>query len=285
MQTLGRFLLHDVVVATFRLDGGAMFGVIPRPLWSRHFPPDELGRIGMVARSLVIQAPHLERTVVVDVGMATHFSDKMTTRHDVRFPHGDEAGAFVDGGVDPAAVTDVIMTHAHFDHVAGLVGPTPTGGWRPLFPAARHHISRAAWQWAAAPSERDQGSFVLTGLSVLEELGLLTLVDEPREIMPGVRLEFVEGHSPGMSLVWVEDQGQVAGYMADLIPTAAHVPLPWIMAYDLQPLVTLTEKRRVLDELIAADALVCLEHDPSAAAVRLARGSRGVEVVERYSVL
>ena len=275
MRSLGRFKLKDSVVCGFGLDGGAMFGVVPRPLWSKHFPPDHAGRIALVTRSLIVDAPHLQRSVVLDVGMGIHIAEKVKQRNLVTFTHGDQAGAFIAAGLRVDQVTDVIITHLHFDHAAGLVLCTGDS-YQPLFPNAIHHVQRAAWDWAQQPTERDRGSFILDGLSVLAERKLLSFVDGDTELLPGLRVMVCNGHTPGMQLVWIEDQGALACYASDLIPTAAHIRLPWIMAYDLQPLVTLAEKRQVLTRLVQYDGLLCLEHDPSCAAVTLRDGDEGM---------
>lgn len=269
----GELHLRGVLTCRFGLDGGAMFGVVPRPLWSRAFLPDDVGRIALCTRSLVIDAPRQGRRVVVDVGCGSHLPAKLRDRHALEFPYGDEAGAYRQAGIDPDSVSDVIVTHLHFDHAAGLVRANPgAASYAPLFAHARHHVQRRAWEYR--PGERDAGSFVRAGLDTLATGGRLQLHDGPCDLFPGLRLEPLTGHSPGMQVAWVGHERPLL-YAADLIPTAAHLPLAWIMAYDLQPLVTLEEKRCLLGQLADRQGALFLEHDPRCAVLDLRRAADG----------
>jgi glyoxylase-like metal-dependent hydrolase (beta-lactamase superfamily II) len=263
--------LFPVPAGRFRLDGGAMFGVVPKVLWSREHPADELNRVEMVSRSLLVAGEG--RLVLLNTGMGQSWPDKERAIYAV-----DEGvrleRSLAELGYRPEEVTHVVQTHLHFDHAGGLTA-NGGGGPRPLFPRAEYIVQKRHFQWAQSPSERDRASFRPDGWECWR--GQLRLVEGEEELLPGLFLHLVHGHTPGQQLVRVSDGHTSLLYCSDLVPLASQVRVPWIMAYDLNPLETLQEKRRLLGQAAAEGWLLFLEHDPAVAACRVRRTLRGFE--------
>lgn len=277
----GRFTLRAIETGTFRLDGGTMFGVVPRILWERTNPADDYNRIEMVMRVLSIEGPDCR--IVVDSGAGTKLNEKMALNYAI-----DTAGlgpALKKAGIDPASVTDAIITHLHFDHAGGFTYRDPLGAVKLTLPHAIHYVQRLQWEAALHPSERDRASFLPENYLSIEEEDKLQLVDGEEEIIDGVTVIPTEGHTPGHQIVLVDGDGDKLLYCGDLIPLASHVNLPYIMSFDHLPLGTLEEKRRILG--LAADEgwILFFEHDPVIAACRVGRTEGGkFEITEEIDM-
>jgi glyoxylase-like metal-dependent hydrolase (beta-lactamase superfamily II) len=261
----------------FRLDGGAMFGVVPKPLWERRAPADERNRISLGLRPLLVRTGR--HTVLIDGGIG----DKMSAKeHDIyaidRRPALEDSIAAARLGPDDIDV--VIATHLHFDHVGGL---TKRVGDRvvPTFPRARHCVRRAEWEDATHPHERNRASYLPENFLPLQQAGVLDFHDADGEIVPGLSVRRTGGHTMHHQLVLIESEGRRAAFVADLMPTTAHLDDPWIMGYDLYPMDTLAYKKRFVREAIDGEYVIFFEHDPRIAAgvIRDAGGRRVVEPV------
>jgi glyoxylase-like metal-dependent hydrolase (beta-lactamase superfamily II) len=248
-----------------------MFGVVPKVLWSREHPADELNRVEMVSRSLLVAGEG--RLVLVNTGMGQNWPDKERAIYAVDDGVRLER-SLAELGYRPEEVTHVIQTHLHFDHAGGMTADGG-GGPRPLFPRAEYIVQKRHFEWARAPSERDRASFRPDGWECLG--AQLRLVDGEQEILPGLFLHLVHGHTPGQQLLRVSDERTSLLYCSDLVPLASQVRIPWIMAYDLNPLETLKEKHRLLERAAAEGWLLFLEHDPVVATCRVRRTARGFE--------
>jgi len=269
---LGRYELHAIDAGALRLDGGAMFGVVPKPLWEKSTPADEANRIAMCMRVLLLRGDG--RTILVDTGAGDKVSDKMVSIYAFDPPHGRLLSSLASHGIAPEDVTDVIFTHLHFDHAGGAV--TRDGdGYRPLFPRARHYVQREHLAWALKPSDRDRASFLPENFQPLSEAGLIDTVDGAVELFPDIHLLPVHGHTFAQQLVRVVGGERPLLFAADLVPMSAHVPAPWIMGYDLQPLVTLREKQQLLAEAARTGEVLIFEHDPFVEAATIEHGERG----------
>jgi len=270
--------LHPLIVSRFALDGGAMFGVIPRPLWERSHPADGRGRINLVARVLAVRYPAQGRTVVIDSGMGSSWGAREVDRFDLDTTALGLGPALLGAGIDPLSVTDAVMTHLHFDHAGGWVRPDGEGALLPVLSRATHHVQRAHLEWARSPSSRDRGSFAPELFGPLEAAGLIRPVEGPGELFPGLELLVSDGHTTGLQIPLLRGRTGAAVFPADLIPTAAHARDNWIMAYDLRPLETLDEKRRLLDRAAVEGWTVVFEHDPEveAAAFEVVDGERRI---------
>ena len=270
---IGGYNLFPIPAGRFRLDGGAMFGVVPKVLWGRAHPTDEFNRVEMVSRSLLVAGEG--RLVLVNTGIGQNWPEKERSIYAV-----DESvrleRSLTELGYRPEEVTHVIQTHLHFDHAGGMtVGGS--GDSRPRFPRAEYVVQKKHLQWAQAPSERDRASFRPGDWECLERSGQLRLLEGEEELLPGLFLHLVHGHTPHQQLLRVTDGSASLLYCSDLVPLAAQVKVPWIMAYDLNPLDTLEEKRRLLGRAAAEGWLLFLEHDPLVATCRVRKTPRGFE--------
>ncbi len=268
---LGRYEATIVSAGTFALDGGAMFGIIPKPLWEKQIPADEKNRITMGTNCLLLRDG--SRTVLIDCGMGTKWSTKLSEQFKVDSTLESSLRA---AGVGVDDVTDLVLTHLHFDHAGGTTRKNPAGELEMVFENARVHVGRRNWDWAHNPNERDRGSYRDESWLPLqgEEQSRLVLVDDVNaraKVLPDIDAIFCEGHTTGQMLPLVGGGTQRALYAADMIPTRAHVRMAWIMGYDLRPLELLEEKRRLLSLCADDDVALVYEHDavePMTAIVR-----------------
>ncbi|MGA0045876.1 MAG: MBL fold metallo-hydrolase [Candidatus Kapaibacteriota bacterium] len=263
---------------TFGLDGGAMFGVVPKTLWERQYTvADGRNRIPMTARSLLLRGHG--RTILVDTGNSPRMSQKELEIYAVDFSVHTLEQSLALVGVSVHDVTDVILTHLHFDHVGGAVTLDATE-LIPRFPRARYYVQSEQYRWAQQPALKDRASFIPAMYEPLANHGVLELLDGSTEVFPGVRVEPVYGHTAAMQMVSVSDTSTGLLYPADLMPTGAHVPLPYVMGYDNHPLVTIEEKQRWLPIVLERDWLVVFEHDALRQAAHLVHGEKGVQLGE-----
>ncbi len=253
-----------------RLDGGAMFGVVPKPLWSRRIGADDRNRIPLAMRPLLIRTAGT--TVLVDTGIGDKEDEKFRRIYGV-----ENAGSptrlqdsLREAGCDPEEVDVVLSTHLHFDHAGGHTLRGADGEVRPAFPGARYLARRGEWEYAHRDNERIQASYLAHNFDSLREAGVLELLEGDEEVLPGVRTIRTPGHTPHHQSVLVEAGGTTICYLADLVPTRAHLGLPWIMGYDVEPLVTLETKREVLSRAGREGWILVFEHDPEVAAGRAA---------------
>jgi glyoxylase-like metal-dependent hydrolase (beta-lactamase superfamily II) len=261
------------------LDGGAMFGVVPKALWSKLVPADERNRISMAMRSLVVKGRG--KTILVDVGAGTGYGEKFDRIY--AFENGEAFIASLETmGIAPGDVTDIVISHLHFDHAGGVAAPAGNG-WQILFPKAVHHIQKVQWEHALKPNPRDQASYFKDRIEILEKKGVLRLHEGDWTLYPGIDILICNGHTPGLQLVKIHGGGKTLLYCADLIPTSAHLPTPYIMAYDLDPVRAMEEKVALLEKAHEERWVLFFEHDPSIAACHVEKdGNRFVpgEIVD-----
>lgn len=260
---LGKFEIHALSDGTFALDGGQMFGVVPKPLWERQMPADARNRVRLGLTCLLVRTGR--QNVLIDTGIGEKFDAKRAEIYAI--DHSTHLLADLGRhGLSPQEIDVVINTHLHFDHCGWN---TRRDGSRdvPTFPRARYVVQRGEWEHATHPSERDHASYVEEFFAPAEPL--TEFVEGPCEIVPGIRVEPAPGHNRDMQCVWVESEGARACFISDLVPTHAHLPYPWIMALDLYPLETLASRKRLLPRLVADQALVTFPHDPDYAWGRL----------------
>jgi glyoxylase-like metal-dependent hydrolase (beta-lactamase superfamily II) len=242
----------------FRLDGGAMFGVIPWTMWSRRAQSDERRRILMSMRPLLVRTGGT--TMLIDAGVGDKLGSKAADIYGFdRARHLDHALA--DAGVSADDIDLVLATHLHFDHAGGFTARSGQGNV-PRFPRARYLIRRGEWNDATHPHERNRASYLAENYVPLHDAGRVDFVEEDGDVLPGVSVWRTGGHTMHHQIVRFQSGGRTAVFAADLIPTVAHVDLPWIMGYDLYPMDTLAYKRRFLAEAIAGEYVIFFEHDP-----------------------
>ena len=263
--TLGNLELVSLYDGFIRLDGGSMFGVVPKTLWSSKAPADDRNRILLAMRPLLVPGV---RTMLIDAGLGDKENETFQDIYGVeRARHLDHALA--DAGVSPEDIDIVLATHLHFDHAGGFTMWDASGRVRPRFPRARYVVRRGEWEDATHPHERNKASYLPDNLFPLADAGVLELVDEDQTIMPGVRVHRTGGHTQHHQMIWMESNGKRAAYVADLMPTSAHVPDAWVMGYDLYPMDTFAAKKAFSGDALSRETLVLFPHDPHVAAGHL----------------
>ena len=262
---IGDWQVDSFVAGKFRLDGGAMFGVVPKNKWSHVVEVDEQNRIFMVMRPLVIRGQG--KTILVDTGCGTGYGDKLTQIYAFEFniPMRESLQAL---DLTPEDISDVLVTHLHFDHAGGVAYPDGDE-WKLTFPDAMHHIQRAQWEHALNPNPRDRASYFGQRIEIMEHEGRLTLYDGDWNFAPGLDLHTCHGHTPGQHLPRISGGGRTLFFCGDLVPMVAHFPTPYIMAYDLQPVLSMDEKKTMLSRAASEDWILFFEHDPGTEACRV----------------
>ena len=275
---VGHLTCHALEAGTQRLDGGAMFGVVPKPLWERRIPADERNRIPLALRCLLVE--HDDGLVLIDTGIGNKEDDKFRGIYGV---DNEGAGgrtqledALRDLGHGPDDIRWVINTHLHFDHAGGDTWRDPSGTIAPAFPNARYVVQRRELEFARHTNERTAGSYLAHNFEGVP----FTFLDGESEPLPGIRCLPTPGHVPYHNSVLIESGGERACFLADLVPTSAHLPLPWIMGYDLEPLVTLESRRQLYRRAEGEGWLLVFEHDPAIVAGRLGRDGKAFGLVE-----
>lgn len=241
------------------LDGGAMFGVVPKSLWRKTNPADELNRIKLALRTMIIRGR--ERIILVDAGVGKKMNQKLSAIYNVDYTQYELINELSRAGIQPDEITDVLVTHLHFDHIGGATY-YDHGQLKLTFPNATYHVQGEQWYWANHPSEKDRASYMLENFQPILEAGKLNELPGPMELFPSIDLLVMYGHTQGMQLPKISDSKMTLLYCADLIPTASHIPLPYIMAYDNNPMTTLEEKKRILPQAAQENWILVFEHDP-----------------------
>ncbi|MBS1643936.1 MAG: MBL fold metallo-hydrolase [Bacteroidetes bacterium] len=276
--------LYTVNAGYFKLDGGAMFGVVPKSLWQKANPADEQNMCSWAMRCLLIQ--HEDRLILVDNGMGDKQDEKFFGHY---FLHGEDslAGSLAQHGFSEADITDVFLTHLHFDHCGGSIKRTSDGRLVPAFPNARFWSRPEHWASATVPNAREKASFLKENIIPIQESGKLEFVTtaDNEEWLPNFKVRIVHGHTDAMMLPQLQVGKHTVLYCADLIPSVHHVPLPWVMAYDMRPLETLKEKQKLLNEAVDNNWILYFEHDPSIVCCSLERTEKGIRVKERFTSL
>ena len=264
---VGDLTVHAIQAGGQRLDGGAMFGVVPKPLWEKRIPADERNRISLGMRCLLIE--HESGLILVDTGAGNKEDQKFKDIYGIENEASNGETRLEDGlreiGVAPEDIAIVINTHLHFDHAGGNTRTLPDGSVGISFPKARYLVKRGEYDYALHPNERTAASYFNRNYVPIELAGQLELVTRERDIVKGIRVVPTPGHTPFHQSILIESGGERAFYLGDLVPTHAHLPLPWIMGYDVEPLVTLETKRRILKQALDEQWLLIFEHDASVA--------------------
>jgi glyoxylase-like metal-dependent hydrolase (beta-lactamase superfamily II) len=283
--TVGKFRCHTLEGGLQRLDGGAMFGVVPKPLWERQIPADERNRIPLAMRCLLVE--HDDGLVLVDTAVGTKEDQKFIDIYGIeaagRNAPSQLEDALLELGHRPADIKWVINTHLHFDHAGGNTWRAPVEGGEEegalnlTFPNATYVVQRGELEFARNTNERTRASYFPPNFEPIATAGRFRLLNGDQQILPGISARLTPGHVPWHQAVLVEDAGETAAFVADLIPTSAHMRLPWIMGYDLEPLRTLETKRTLLREAVQEEWILVFEHDPVVAWGRVK--GKGAQVV------
>ena len=253
------YKLYPILTSQFRLDGGAMFGIIPKTLWERKMASDELNRIQMVTRSLLLVSN--DKRILIDTGNGDKWQEKFKKIYEIDTKSVSLVSSLAEVGFTAEDITDVICTHLHFDHIGGNT-KIEDGNIIPAFPNAKYWMSQVNWNVANSPSEKDQGSFMRDDWVVLAENDMINFVSDTSQFLQNIVLIISNGHTPGMMLPVISDNSNTLVYGADLIPTSAHITLPWVMAYDVQPTMTIEEKKQLYIDAVDQNWILFFEHDP-----------------------
>lgn len=278
---IGKYKIEEINTGTFALDGGAMFGIIPKPLWEKTNPPDDKNRIILGGRCLLLQSD--SKKILIETGIGNSWDEKFDKIYRVDHSENDLIKSLKQKGVDPSQITDVILTHLHFDHVGGAV-IFDNGKPVPAFSNAKYHVQQKHFEWAKNPSDKDKGSFITNRFMPLAEEGMLNLL---RDTQFDDEIEFiiVNGHTISQQLIKLSDGNKTYLYASDLIPLHAQIQIPYIMSYDIQPLETIKEKKQILSKVVDEDWKIIFGHDPEVAIATVQKTNKGFAVKERFSEL
>ena len=279
--------LYTIDTGYFKLDGGAMFGVVPKSIWNKLNPADENNMCNWALRCLLIEDGN--RLILIDTGNGTKQDAKFWSHY---YLHGDETlhSSLAKHGFKADDISDVILTHLHFDHCGGAVDLVD-GQLVTAFKNATYWSNEAHWDWAIHPNAREKASFLKENILPIRESGQLKFVEMGKQngnklpevvFSENISIRFVSGHTESMMLPQINYNGKTIVYMADLLPSAAHIPLPYVMGYDMFPLTTLNEKKMFLDEAVAGDYILFFEHDPKIECYTLQQTEKGVRMKEAF---
>ncbi|NLN96252.1 MAG: MBL fold metallo-hydrolase [Bacteroidales bacterium] len=272
--------LFAIETGHFKLDGGAMFGVVPKSLWSRTYPADENNLINMSMRCLLVV--NGDRKILINNGMGNKNKDKNTLYFHLDDSMVNLKNSLAKHDFSMDSITDVFLTHLHFDHCGGSVDKDENGNLFLAFPNAEFHVSRQQWEWAINPNKREKPSYPPENLLPMKER--LNLFEKDGELFPGFKYKIYNGHTMGQAIPFISYNGKTVVFTSDVLPTSAHIPLPYIMSYDIQPLTTLEEKESLLKETIENDLVLFFEHDFYTECCTLESTAKGVKVKEKYTL-
>lgn len=257
--TVGRIRITTLLDGWLSLDGGAMYGVVPRTMWEQKLPADDRNRVRMAMRPLLVRTP--DTTLVIESGIGQAIEHGLHDRYGIERTGPMLADLVRAAGVDPADINAVACTHLHWDHSGGLCRPLD-GRYAPTFPNARYFCQRGEWAIAANPAGIHRASYAPASLLPIAEAGQLHTLEGDAQIAPGVRFELTAGHTENHAVIWLQDQGESACFLGDLVPTASHVPLAWISAYDLHAAASWESRERLYPRLVATAARCIFYHEP-----------------------
>lgn len=284
----GDITVRALETGFFKLDGGAMFGTVPKPLWEKAIPPDEQNRIPMALRVVLISDAKTGRHLLIDTGIGHKWAPKYEQIYAIDHSKHTLEDSLKAVGLGFNDITDVVLTHLHFDHAGGATYRTEDGVLKPRFPRATYYIQRANVEWATAPNSREAASYLPENFEPLSEVGALKICDgvadfEKQVNWPGLSVYISNGHTLGLQCPIVRTAGETFFYPSDLIPTSAHLPIPWVMGYDIHVIKVLDEKEEILQKAADEKWILIYEHDPIHPATRVKKGPKHFERGEIFS--
>ena len=279
LENIGKWKIFALESGSFKLDGGAMMGSVPKILWEKTNKPDDLNRIKLSMRCLL--ADDGENVVIVETGIGHKNSEKFIEMFAIDHKKNTLSNTLSNNGYLLENITHVILTHLHFDHSGGALYHD-NGELKPTFPNATYYVSERNWRAGINPSPRDQASYLDLNYKLLENKGILKLVSDNSIILDGISTYTVDGHTTGQQLIQIYDNSKTVVFCSDLIPLKSHLKLPWIMGYDLNAALTLKEKKEFLDKACESNWLLFFYHDPECVAVRIVKGDKYYEITDEY---
>ncbi len=274
--------LFSINTGNLKLDGGAMFGVVPKVIWSKLYPADENNLCNWIMRCLLIVDG--DKKILIDTGIGNKQGEKFFVNYHLNGEATLDA-SLAEAGFTTDDITDVILTHLHFDHCGGAVRwDTDRKGYVPTFKNADYHTSRQQWEWATHPNNREKASFLTENILPIRETGKLHLLEADEELFPGIAIRLFHGHTDGQVIPFISYNGTTLVYMADLLPSTAHIPLPYVMSYDTRPLITLQEKEAFLKEAAQNNYVLFFEHDLYHECCNLMETEKGIRQKETFDL-
>ncbi|MEO8232160.1 MAG: MBL fold metallo-hydrolase [Ignavibacteriota bacterium] len=269
---IGKYTLKTILSGFIGLDGGAMFGIIPKPLWEKTNPADEQNRVTLATRNLLLVCD--DRKILIDTGMGNKWDEKSKNiyRMDLKL---DLEHALERKGVKADEITDVLLTHLHFDHTGGST-KLENGKLVPTFPNAKYLVQKKNFEWAMNPSDRDKGSYIKDNFVPLVKEGVLTLIDGEIDYDENISFKIINGHTFSQQMIKISDSSNTVLYCADLIPFVSQIRIPYVMGYDLQPMVTVQEKKKYLQLAADENWHFYFGHDPQFAAATVKHSEKGI---------
>ena len=275
--------LYPIPTGTIKLDGGAMFGVVPRPLWSKASPADENNLCTWAMRCLLVDTG--SRKILIDNGTGEYHDEKFSRLYGLGDGEDSLGKSLGKHGLTTDDITDVILTHLHFDHCGGSVKfNDDRSRLIPAFSNATYWVSRIQWENANHPNKREKASFLKETFTPVAENGQLAFIEKEGELFPGITLRIFDGHTEGQVIPFIRYKNTTVVFVADLIPSSAHIPLSWMLSFDMQPMVTLREKEDFLNEAADNQYILFLEHDLYNECCTVQRTEKGVRVKERFEL-
>jgi glyoxylase-like metal-dependent hydrolase (beta-lactamase superfamily II) len=276
---IGKYSLKIIQSGFFALDGGAMFGIIPKVLWQNSNPPDSENRVKLATRHLLLESD--SKKILIDTGMGDKWDEKLKNIYAVSEKINMES-ALAEHNLKPEDITDVILTHLHFDHTGGST-KNDNGRIIPTFPNAKYYVQKQNFDWAVNPSERDKGSYIKDNFYPLYEEGVLEFTIGNAQFDDEIKMIVINGHTFGQQMVKISDSANTLLFCSDLIPFVSHIPIPYIMGYDIQPLITVEEKKKYLQKAVDENWKLFFGHDPETAMVTLKNTEKGIRADEKFN--
>jgi len=273
--------LYPILTGNLKLDGGAMFGVVPKVIWNRLYPSDENNLCNWAMRCLLIVDG--DRKILIDSGVGDKQNDKFFSHY---YLNGDDTleKSLAKLGYTTDDITDNILTHLHFDHVGGSVKYNSNNELVPTFKNATFWVSKAQWEWATKPNRREKASFLKENIIPIIEKAKINFIEKESEILPNIYAKIFNGHTDGQIIPCITYKGKQIAFMGDLLPSAAHIPMPYVMSYDTRPLLTLKDKERFFKDALSSDTILFFEHDLYNECCNLHETDKGVRLKESFTL-
>jgi glyoxylase-like metal-dependent hydrolase (beta-lactamase superfamily II) len=272
---------YSIETGNFKLDGGAMFGVVPKNLWNNIYPADENNLCNLSIRCLLVETDN--KLVLIDTGLGKKQSDKFFGYYSLNGSASLESSLKA-AGYEKSDITDVLLTHLHFDHCGGAIEIDRQNKHVPAFPNANYWISGPQWHWAMNPNQREKASYLVENFEPLESTGKLNIINSEGSFTPDIVIRFFNGHTNGLIVPFINTGEQTMVYVSDLIPTTAHIPLSWICGFDTRPLISMDEKRTFLQEALNNNYVLFFEHDILNECCSLIETEKGIRMKESFTL-